>query len=218
VNKINLLNIRFGRLLVLSECPERKKDNRVMWCCLCDCGKVVNIRSVDLIRKKTKSCGCLSKETATKHGASVNKKRIKLYRVWTSMRARCSNKNLKIYKHYGGRGISICDEFNDFIFFEKWANNNGYKEGLTIDRIDNNGNYCEKNCRWVTQKINSINRRSTIFVNFMGKELSLSDWSRELSGNRNYVGAMRFKTGLSNIEIIKKKYEKNNAVRQGLQR
>lgn len=180
-----------------------------MWNCVCDCGNKATIRSSDLTGGHTKSCGCLVTETAFKHGATLCKNRNKLYRVWISMRSRCINKKLKVYKYYGGRGIKVCEEWNNFQVFESWAKNNGYKIGLQIDRINNNGNYNPLNCRFITALVNSINRRTTKFITHLGKTLTLSDWSRMLSGNRNYLSQMEYKTGKSYKDIIDKKISLN---------
>ena len=204
---LNLENNKFGRLLVIKS---SSLYNVTAWECLCTCGNNTIVRTSDLRNGHTKSCGCLAKEVATKHGATKDKKRLKLYRVWVSMRARCSNKKLKTYKHYGGRGIKVVGYWNEFETFEKWALKNGYKVGLTIDRIDNNGGYEPNNCRWVSQKENSINRRTTKFVTYKNKTLSLSDWSRELFCERGYLTKMKYKTNKTYEELISQKLYANS--------
>ncbi len=106
----------------------------------------------------------------------------KLYKVWYAMKSRCYNVNYKTYRHYGGRGITICDEWLDsFQVFETWALNNGYEEGLSIERIDVNGNYCPENCTWATQMEQCNNMRRNIYVTYLGKTQTLAQWARELS-------------------------------------
>lgn len=113
----------------------------------------------------------------------------KIHNSWRGMRERCINKNHNHYKSYGGRGITVCDEWNDidngFINFYNWAMNNGYEEGLTIERIDVNGNYEPSNCKWVTNTEQANNKRNTIYLKYNNKTQSLLDWCKEL--NLNYT-------------------------------
>lgn len=118
----------------------------------------------------------------TIHGMSGTK----IYYIWIEMRQRCNNSDHKRYRLYGARGISVCKEWDDsFEEFHHWSLENGYKEGLSIDRIDNDGNYCPNNCRWVTQKVQNNNSRNCRFITYKGKKQSLKRWAEELGLNYN---------------------------------
>ena len=154
----DLTGKKFGRLTVL-----RKADNKghgIEWLCQCDCGNQTVVRSDRLVTGHCTSCGCYSKELKRNYSHGMYK--TPLYKVWCSMKQRCNSPKFKQYKDYGGRGIKICDEWNDkhgFTKFSKWALSHGYEHGLEIDRIDNNGNYEPSNCRFVTHRENMQNRR-----------------------------------------------------------
>lgn len=166
---INLTGQRFGRWLVLKR-AENTKGTRAVWLCRCDCGNTNIVTGKDLRNGKSKSCGCLR----TKHGGD----KTKLYYVWHDMKSRCFNKNSIPFKDYGGRGITVCDEWRDsFESFRDWSMANGYVEGLTIDRIDNDGPYSPENCRWVTQKLQCNNRRGNHIIEFKGESHTISEWS-----------------------------------------
>jgi len=132
----------------------------IQWVCKCKCGNVISVDVNNLRMGHTQSCGCLSKThpNATKHNLYHRYKR--LYNIWTNMKQRCTNPNNSDFKNYGGRGIEVCNEWRDsFENFCLWALDNGYGSDLTIDRIDNNGNYEPSNCRWVTMLIQRHNQR-----------------------------------------------------------
>ena len=148
----------------------------------CKCGNIIEAKKTLVIHNRTKSCGCLKIETTrnilikrnTSHGLSKHP----LYKKWKDMKARCYNVNNKEYKNYGERGITICEEWEDnFLTFYNWSTSNGYKDGLTIDRINVNGNYSPENCRWNTMKEQSNNRRNTIYMTVNDETHSLSEWA-----------------------------------------
>lgn len=177
LRKFDLTGKRFGRLKVIKDVG-KSKDRNIIWECLCDCGKIKNIKGNNLMQGRTKSCGCLNKEItsnrSTTHGLSQKEP---LYCVWRSMRDRCYNKNNSSYNRYGGRGIIVCDEWkNNVELFYNWMVSNGYKKGLTIDRIDNNGNYEPNNCRVISKQQQNRNYSRNIILKYNGKEKTLIDW------------------------------------------
>ena len=176
-NFIDLTGERFGSVVVLERAPNSKR-NEVMWHCRCDCGKEFVTRARSLRSGETTSCGCLRtkhaisamKNANTKHGCSPHRGYTKLYNTWLRMKGRCNNPRSTSYQYYGARGISVCKEWkNDFSAFRDWAMENGYQEGLSIDRIDVNGNYCPENCRWITMEEQQRNKRPSSEWNFKKK-------------------------------------------------
>ncbi len=155
---LDLLGMEFGRLTVTGRAPP-KSDGAVWWQFDCSCGNSSEARGADIKRGFVQSCGCLRHElpkTRATHGASSSR----LYRIWQSMKDRTGNSNASRYAYYGGRGITLCREWFDFETFQRWSLANGYQDDLSIDRINNYGNYEPANCRWATQQMQVRNRRS----------------------------------------------------------
>jgi hypothetical protein len=167
-----------------------RKDGRQYAQCVCDCGATKDIILYNVTNGHTKSCGC-------KQGALISKELSKpkthgyggtrIYHTWHGMIDRCNNSKCKAFKDYGGRGIKVCDEWLDINTFVEWANENGYTDKLTIDRIDVNGNYESSNCRWATQSIQANNKRTSVYVEYGGEKLTLTQWSNRLGGKPNLV-------------------------------
>lgn len=171
---------RFGRLIALEHVGF--SSNRVaLWKCRCDCGNIVIVREGNLHSGKSQSCRCLNidrtKETNLRHGMAHTR----LYNIWSKMKERCYNPARKAYKNYGGKGVHVCDEWrNDFQKFYDWAINNGYKENLTIDRINSNGNYEPSNCRWVTLSENTRLKYKSDFITVGDLSLTIHDWAQRI--------------------------------------
>jgi len=177
-NAKDITGQRFGRLIAKRP-AYRNKRGEWYWECLCDCGGTATARVSELTGGRKRSCGCLYRETRKIGGTIHGFGRSKLQRVRSSMFERCYNPNNKNYHNYGGRGIIICDEWrNDYSIFYNWAVSTGYKEGLSIDRINNDGPYSPKNCRWTTPSVQSNNKRNTQKYNYKGEELSLPQISK----------------------------------------
>lgn len=192
---IDLSGKRFGKLTVISK-SDIRKSNKVYWNCLCDCGKETIVCGSNLGRM-VNSCGCIKSDRITKIKTIHGQRSTKLYAVWCSMKSRCNNKNAKSYKDYGARGINVCEEWlNSFESFYEWSMKNGYKEGLQIDRINNNGDYCPENCRWITRKENMNNTSKNVFLDYNGDIKTLSQWS-DIVGTSEKLISGRLKRGWS---------------------
>lgn len=189
----NLIGCRFGRLVVI-ERAENSKNGHIRWKCLCDCGKEKIIYSTSLVRGATRSCGCLHNEgNNTRHGMS----RKRLHNVWCNMKQRCYSENVPAYKFYGGRGITVCDEWRgSFDNFRDWALENGYREDLTIDRIDVDGPYSPENCRWITIEDQQSNRRDNHQITYNGETHTLTQWEK-ITGIKQPTIRRRLKKGWS---------------------
>lgn len=154
MKKVDLTGERFGRLLVVERTGSR--NGNALYKCVCDCGEVSYVKSNNLFSGTSKSCGCLERELRkariTTHGLT----KTRLYRIWDNAKKRCYGTTHKEYHRYGGRGITVCEEWkNDFKAFYDWALAHGYAENLTLDRIDNDGNYEPHNCQWLTRSENT---------------------------------------------------------------
>lgn len=175
----NLIGQRYGRLVVVSLVESEAGSNvPTKWLCQCDCGNKVEVRAYNLKNGNTLSCGCLQKENAAKQKRTHGMTGTRLYFTWQHIIGRCKRKSDRAFKWYGGRGITVCEEWlNSFECFHDWAMKNGYADNLTIDRIDVNGNYCPENCRWITIEEQQRNKSNNTFVEYAGETKTVGAWA-----------------------------------------
>ena len=192
---IDLTGMVFERLTVVNRVENSKY---VKWHCICECGKEVDVYGKALRNGTTKSCGCYTKDRLKKHGLSHTK----LHGVWWGMMQRCYYEKHVDYKWYAEKGIGVCDEWrNDFKAFYDWAMENGYKEGLSIDRIDNDKGYSPQNCRFATPQEQANNRTTNIVIEYNGKSQTLKQWAAELDIKYSALYD-RYRRGMSFEEAI----------------
>lgn len=179
-----MIGQRFGRLVIQAEAVRRKSYRH--WSCLCDCGKLCNVRETSLKSGHTQSCGCLGVERRLKATTKANIKhgrsKTRIYNVWASMLHRCRDPKNKRWSSYGGRGISVCDKW---LRFENFLADMGERpNGLTLDRIDVNGNYEPSNCRWATQLAQCNNTRFNVRIEHAGEIKTIAEWARSIGIQR----------------------------------
>ena len=201
--KNDLTSKQFGRLTVLSF-QGRNKQYDSLWSCSCECGNSKVIRGGVLKNGHTRSCGCLQKESTsmsrTTHG--LIKENFKLYKVWIGIKQRCNNPKSSSFNDYGGRGISICEKWESkFEDFHYWAISKGYKEGLTIERVNPNGNYEPTNCIWIPKKEQSNNRTSSVVISYQGITENASYWSEKTKIPSNVI-TQRIRRGWSEEKTL----------------
>ena len=178
---MDLTGKRFGRWTAIKKDPENNRK----WICKCDCGNIKSVFVTNLTSGKTLSCGCKIREVTTERNTSHGKTKTRLYTVWQNMIRRCRDPKNNRYMNYGGRGIKVCDAWNDFQTFYEWAMQNGYDETAeygkcTIDRIDVNKGYEPSNCTWTDIKHQCNNRTSNVLLSFNGKIQNITQWENEL--------------------------------------
>ena len=202
MKKIDISKLpKYGRLTILSEDKKVHRSGgrtRRYVKVLCDCGNT-SVKDLGRIRSgKTTSCGCYHKDIVGRLNRSHKETGTRIYSIWQNIKSRCYNEKVDCFKHYGGRGIIMCDEWkNDYIKFRDWAYKNGYRLELQIDRINNDGNYEPSNCRWVTAKENNNNRRTrkdAVVLEYLGAKKPIKEWATQNGINLNTLYS-RIKTG-----------------------
>ena len=202
----NLTGQRFGRLTALKYMGTNR-SYRALWLCKCTCGQEKIVNSNSLLMGTTRSCGCLNNEQRHKKGVEANRAKhglhgTRLYRIWKQIKTRCCNPNTTDWKDYGGRGITICAEWeNNFSNFYNWALENNYDDTKSIDRIDVNGNYEPSNCKWETMKHQANNKRSNHFITIDGETKTCAEWI-ETSGICHSTFYQRLRNGKTGRELI----------------
>lgn len=195
---IDLTGQKFGRLTVLGRADDYvdpKGNKAIQWLCLCECGNRRKVQSSHLKDGHTKSCGCLNKDILSKMASTHRDSETLLYKVYQNMKQRCVNPNNQRYKFYGGKGIAVCKEWNDdYLKFKEWASDNGYKQGLSIDRIDINRDYEPSNCRWAEYKVQNNNRSNNHYVTYNDVTKTLAEWAEEYNIDYN-VFSWRIRKG-----------------------
>lgn len=168
--KLDITGERYGKLVALY--PVYSDKGQWVWMFQCDCGKQKEIKTNSVRVGSVKSCGC----TFRKHGET----KTRLYNIWVDMRQRCKKDGKPEHDNWGNRGITVCDEWNDYITFRDWSLQNGYSDELTIDRIDNNKGYYPGNCRWATYSEQAKNTRKSRLIEMDGESHTVKDWCEKL--------------------------------------
>jgi len=170
----DISGMKFGSLVVIEKDMATRKN---YWICKCDCGNLKSIFRGHLTANRIDNCGCLTIKRRAANKRTHGETNTRLFKIWNGMINRCRKIDKENYKHYGNRGIVVCDEWkNNYIEFKKWALNNGYSDNLSIDRVDNNGNYEPSNCRWATNKEQANNKSTSHFITYKNETHTKSEW------------------------------------------
>lgn len=173
---VDITGENFGRLTA-HHVTGRNKHNQLFWHCTCDCGNEATVLGFLLRQGQTQSCGCLARETIAAVNYSHGKADKPIYRIWRSMMQRCYDKNSHAYSRYGARGISVCERWQDFEKF--YADMGDRPEGMSLERVDNDGDYSPENVVWAGAKAQARNRRSTVYLEHDGQRKSMAEWAEE---------------------------------------
>lgn len=188
---------RIGRLLVLG--PVVPYTTPYLWCCICDCGNEVAVRSCHLKSKHSLSCGCLQRDNTSAAKLTHGRSKTRTYRIWTGMISRCTIPSASGFKYYGARGIEVCERWKMFVNFIKDMGE--APPELTIERKDTNGNYSLDNCIWATRMQQGANKRNSHLITIDGKTMHLAAWAREMNIDHRLV-CYRIKCGWSEKDAI----------------
>lgn len=205
---LDLTGQRFGRLTAIQR--KKSQKGRSMWLCQCDCGNQKVVSSNHLTRGAVKSCGCLNKEIAHERGelSKIGERTrkhgdfgTKLYGVWAGIKRRCQNPNTKYYADYGGRGIRVCEDWQNYEPFKEWALSQGYHEGMSIERIDVDGDYSPENCKWIPLSEQNRNKRLTVYIEYQGKRYTVKEVAA-ITGLKERTIRARYERGWSSEQIF----------------
>ena len=209
MGKMNdLTGQRFGRVVALFP-TEKRVHRHIVWHCKCDCGGYKDIDSLSLTQGYTTSCGCLATEMLIKRNTTHGDYNTRLYRIFRGMISRCKYPSATEYNDYGGRGITVCEEWKDYNNFKQWAMSNGYSDDLTLERNDVDGNYCPENCRWTTIGEQMNNKRNNHFLTYNGTTKTIAQWSELLDINYGTLQSRVNKLGWSVEDTLGIKYDIN---------
>ena len=198
----------FSRVTIIKEVAQRRGVRRFL--CKCKCGKQWEVSLVNLVEGHTKSCGCLKKERTVERLYIHGKSGEKIYVAWMAMKMRCFNKNNPRYSSYGGRGITVCEEWLNFQNFYDWAIKNGYKPGLSIERVDNDGSYDSANCTWIPRENQTKNTRKTRLIEYNGAKRTLKEWGTLLGVSHKTLSGRLYR-GWSDESIISTPFKRRQA-------
>jgi hypothetical protein len=211
IMKEDLTAKRYNRWTVLGF-SHTDKHRTQFWNCICECGKQKVVNAAHIKTGRSRSCGCLQKETISKlkkHGQYGTK----LYGVWAGMKQRCQNPKAHEYENYGGRGITVCTNWQTAKPFLDWALANGYREGLQLDRINTDKGYSPENCRFVTPAENECNRKNNVFLTVGNETKTISEWSRIVGCKKDLIYS-RIKLGWDAKKAIFKPAGANEGVKK----
>lgn len=200
----DLTGQRFGRLVVIGR--DDRKSRKTYFNCQCDCGNVKSVRSDSLKAGLIRSCGCMKKEQDRTNLTAAHTHKMsgtRIYEIWQGIKKRCYNPHDARYDRYGGRGIGVCQEWKDnFQAFYDWAMQNGYDESLTIDRIDNDCDYCPENCRWTDSKTQARNRSTNVRITIGNATKTLTEWCEIFEIDSRVVFARYNRNGFIGIDEL----------------
>ena len=197
---VDITNQKFGKLTAIKQVKQKDTDH-AYWLCICECGNYHITNSYSLRKGRVTSCGCKKKEKHSRNLSTPKNKR--LYNIWLLMRHRCYKSYIKCYKSYGAKGITVCDAWRDnFWNFQEWALSNGYRDDLSIDRIDNNKGYCPENCKWSTMHDQQQNKSNCIFFTHNGETHNITEWCKILNIKYSTARNRRYKLLRENKPIL----------------
>ena len=205
MNVKNLCGKRFNHLLAIEKL-EKFDGKKTFYKCECDCGNIKIIRADQLQRNTNKSCGCYKE----RHKVLLTEEDKRLYSIWKKMKERCNNPKNRAFSSYGGRGIKVFENWSkNFREFANWSMANGYKNTLSLDRIDVNGNYEPSNCRWATSQQQNNNKRNNHYLTHKDKTLTVAQWGRVLNIDPKLI-LSRLKIGMSVERALTTPIKKKN--------